>query len=222
MALLYTIIYKVTLFFNIIMTISGTTKYQTSSYVKMHVNQLLSSSSPIFPTQKDWTCSKICGRFGLDCRGFNYWPNTKTCQLLNWSDPEVLVEESGTEVYMKQITCEDNPCYNEGTCVNKPAQAYKFKCICPIGWCGIRCNQLHYGYVHSTCISGLDLKRVDGQPIEECFRGCLSYPGCKSVDYFKLYLHCYYNDRNISDPGATRCGTDPNIEFLFPKYCDQN
>ncbi|XP_022239817.1 sushi, nidogen and EGF-like domain-containing protein 1 [Limulus polyphemus] len=111
-----------------------------------------------------------------------------------WPENETMVAE-GHSVWFKRITCADQPCENGGSCRDRPGYIHQYKCDCSQGWCGRRCEKLHYNVTRRHCILGGDISSKYMSSPEECLKWCLQTTGCKATGYSSLkYCHLELND----------------------------
>ncbi|XP_076307058.1 uncharacterized protein LOC143223246 isoform X2 [Tachypleus tridentatus] len=155
-------------------------------------------------------CGIHCNRRS-DCQGFNYNPDTQECQLLMWPDNQTIVAEGYS------ITCADNPCENGGTCQDRQRHIEQYKCDCSQGWCGRRCEELHYNITLNYCTLGGDITSKRVASPEDCLRWCLQTSGCKSIDIF-TNNDCYLN---VNDHTETSLSYWSGFSHYYPlKECN--
>ncbi|XP_076308787.1 uncharacterized protein LOC143224259 [Tachypleus tridentatus] len=150
---------------------------------------------------RSWNCGVYCNRRS-DCRGFNYNSDIQECQLLMWPDNETMISE-GHSVWFKRITCTDNPCENGGSCRDRPGYIHQYKCDCLQGWCGRRCEELHYNGTDNTCFWLYDLMILSVSTPDECMRRCLDRPLCKSTAFNNDLNSCYLKTKDHTEIDLT-------------------
>ncbi|XP_076308786.1 uncharacterized protein LOC143224258 [Tachypleus tridentatus] len=180
-------------------------------------NNMKQTTQTLHTTQapQTWNCGIYCNRKN-DCKGFNYNPDTQECQLLVWPDNQTVVAE-GYSVWFKRITCADQPCENGGTCRDRPENVPLYKCDCSQGWCGRRCQELHYNVTHKACIVGGDITFKTMSSAEECLRWCLQTAGCKSAGFGTLE-DCHLEKNDHTTTSLSNCNT---YDYYYPlKECN--
>ncbi|XP_022246885.1 neurogenic locus notch homolog protein 1-like [Limulus polyphemus] len=117
-----------------------------------------------------------------------------------------------------QTNCNNNPCQHNGTCHENLNYKKGFKCDCPRGYCGERCEQFYYDVTYDACTLGKDLKGVDGNTLEYCLEWCLETPNCHSVDFVHSIARCVLNDDDHTDIGLQEgCAGQSEAAYYYIK-----
>ncbi|XP_076322152.1 uncharacterized protein LOC143231505 [Tachypleus tridentatus] len=195
--------------------------FTSELYIKLKNNTEQNTKILILTKRsRSWYCSLLCNRNTM-CRGFNYNSITNDCQLLEWPTDETIISEDFS-VFFRKMTCADQPCENQGSCQDRTNDIYHFKCNCPRGWCGRRCEKLHYNVTVDACILGNDLSSPPVTTPEECVEVCLITTGCKASAFNHKYNTCTLEQKDHTEATlAPGCMGLTGYSYYYPiKVCD--